>query len=54
MNNLPPSTLTTMPKLLHTRTYILLPSTLKARILLSPDSGTDAKKEINRQRERGR
>lgn len=42
LNNLPPSTLTTMPKLLHTRTYILLPSTPKARLPLSTDS---AKKE---------
>ena len=41
-----------MPKLLHTRTHILLPSASKASILLSTASGTDAKKEINRERER--
>ena len=52
MNNLPPSTLTTMPKLLHTRRYILLPVASKARIPLSQDRTMDAEREISRQRER--
>ncbi|KAF8742690.1 hypothetical protein AX14_002915 [Amanita brunnescens Koide BX004] len=53
LNNLPPSTLTTMPKLLHTRTYILLPFT-SVKSLLSQDSAMYAKRKTSRKWERAK
>ncbi|KAG1887272.1 hypothetical protein F4604DRAFT_1571506, partial [Suillus subluteus] len=41
LNNLPPSTLSTTPHLLHTRTFIVLPSSAKS-LSITRDADTDA------------
>ncbi|OAX41162.1 hypothetical protein K503DRAFT_798195 [Rhizopogon vinicolor AM-OR11-026] len=49
LNNLPPSTLSITPHLLHTRTYIILPPSVKS---LSATQDADKAAEVRRVRER--
>ncbi|KAF7316909.1 LysM domain-containing protein [Mycena chlorophos] len=51
LNKLPPSTLTTTPHLLHTRSFLLLPPSAQSK-LQSSDTQPDPEQEVRRTRER--
>ncbi|KAJ7284890.1 hypothetical protein C8J57DRAFT_1432158 [Mycena rebaudengoi] len=55
LNNLPPSTLSTTPHILHTRTFITLPLSAQSKLSASdaqPNSAEEKAREVRRARER--
>ncbi|KAJ7178577.1 hypothetical protein C8R43DRAFT_1084458 [Mycena crocata] len=55
LNNLPPSTLSTTPHLLHTRGFLTLPATAQSQLEASdarPNSAEERAREVRRTRER--